>query len=303
MQPGPHQHAFAPAPNPRARRRVPLSRRLDFSTKMAVVLEPCRLAALSFRPMQHHRGVAAARSRDGDTQPTAGAVVIDGLGPRSARLPALAVTAVLALAGCSATVTDGRPVGGEPAHRATDLSSLLLSPEEADAAMHTSGMTIDTTMSTMVDDSGNVEPAACLPVASIAQDGVYAGSGWDAVRVQSLHEPGEDFEHLLHQAVVEFPAPRDAAAFYAESIDTWAACTDTYTYTPTGVIWSVGESAQDGAVLTVATSQQDATWLCSRALSAAVAVVVDVLTCSGDDRSAMTAGTVAQQIAARATNQ
>ena len=253
--------------------------------------------------MQHHRGVDAARNRAGDTQPPASGVVIGGIGPRSTRLPALAVTAVVALTGCSATVTGGRPVGGEPAGRATDLSSLLLSPEEADAAMHTSGMTVDTTMSTMIDDSGNVEPAACLPVASIAQDQVYAGSGWDAVRVQSLHEPGEDFDHLLHQAVVEFPAPREAAAFYAKSIGTWAACTGTYNYTPTGVIWNVGESTQDGAVLTVSTSQQDATWLCSRALSAAAAVVVDVLTCSGDDRSAMTAGTVAQQIAARATNQ
>ncbi|QEM45703.1 sensor domain-containing protein [Mycolicibacterium grossiae] len=184
------------------------------------------------------------------------------------------------------------------------MGSRLLTTEEADAAMHTSGMTVDTTMSSMVGDSGNVEPAACLPAASVAQDGVYAGSGWDAVRVQSLHEPGEDFDHLLHQAVVEFPAPRDAAAFYADSIGTWAACTGTYTYTPTGVIWNVGESTQDGAVLTVSTSQQDATWLCQRALSAAAAVVVDVLTCSGDDRSAMAAAaTVAQQIAARATNQ
>jgi hypothetical protein len=252
--------------------------------------------------MQHRRGVAA-RNRDGDTQPPGGRVVIDGLGPRSARLPALAVTAMLALAGCSAPVTGGSPVGGEPARRASDLSSLLLTPEEADAAMHTSGMTVDTTMSTMIDDSRNVEPPACLPAASVAQDGVYAGSGWDAVRVQSLHEPDEDFDHLLHQAVVEFPAPRDAAAFYADSIDTWAACTGTYTYTPTGVIWNVGESTRGGAVLTVSTSQQDATWLCQRALSAAAAVVVDVLTCSGDDRSAMTAGTVAQQIAARATSQ
>jgi hypothetical protein len=252
--------------------------------------------------MQHRRGVAAPH-RDGDTAPPGGEVVIDGLGPRSARLPALTLAAVLALAGCSATVTGGSPVGGEPASRASDLNSILLTPEEADAAMHTSGMTIDTTMSTMVDDSRNVDPPACLPAASIAQDEEYAGSGWDAVRVQSLHEPGEDFDHLLHQAVVEFPAPRDAAAFYAKSIDTWAACTGTYTYTPTGVIWNVGQSTQSGAVLTVSTSQKDATWLCSRALSAAAAVVVDVLTCSGDDQAATTAGTVAQQIAARATNQ
>lgn len=180
---------------------------------------------------------------------------------------------------------------------------MLLTPAEADAAMHAAGMTVDTTMSTMIDDGANVEPAACLPVASIAQDEEYSGSGWHAVRVQSLHEPGEDFGHLLHQAVVEFPAPRDAAAFYAKSIDTWAACTGTYTYTPTDVIWNVAQTGKDGGVLTVATSQQDATWLCSRALTAASALVVDVLTCSGDAQSAMTASTVAAQIAARATSQ
>ncbi|WP_125939684.1 hypothetical protein [Mycolicibacterium grossiae] len=64
--------------------------------------------------MQHRRGVAA-RDRDGNPQPPGGGAVIDGLGPRSARLPALAVTALLALAGCSAPVIGGTPVGVEPA--------------------------------------------------------------------------------------------------------------------------------------------------------------------------------------------
>lgn len=222
------------------------------------------------------------------------------MNPRSM---AIAAAAALALAGCSPTITDGEPHGDQSAQRSTELGALLLTPDEADAAMHTSGLAVDTTTSTMIDDSRNVEPAACLPVASVTQDQEYARSDWSAMHVQSLHEPGETFDHLLHQAVVEFPAPQDAAAFYTTSIDTWAACTGTYTYTPTGVVWNVGESGEAAGTLIASTSQQGANWLCSRALTAAANLVVDVLTCSSDALSAMTAHTVAAEIAARASTQ
>ncbi|MEU0498062.1 hypothetical protein [Mycobacterium sp. NPDC006124] len=56
-------------------------------------------------------------------------------------------------------------------------------------------------------------------------------------------------------------------------------------------------------MLTVSTSQQAATGLCSYALTAASPVIIDVLTCSGDAQSALTAATVAAQIAAHATSQ
>lgn len=212
---------------------------------------------------------------------------------------AATILTAAALTGC-ATSLDGHPQGDESVRRAAELASIMLTPAEVNDAMNASGMTVDATMSTMIDDP-NMEPATCLAVGSVAQRQEYAGSNWSAVRVQSLHEPGENFAHLLHQAVVEFPTPNDATAFYIQSIDTWAACTGTYT--PTGVVWSVGDSGETGGMLIASTSQRGAAWLCSRALTAASTAVVDILTCSSDAASAVTAHRIAAEIASRASDQ
>lgn len=208
--------------------------------------------------------------------------------------------AALTLAGCTAT-TAGHPEGDYSAQRAAELAGMLLTADEVNDDMNATAMTVDSTMSTMIDDP-NMDPASCLAVGSVAQEQEYAGSNWSAVRVQSLHEPGEDFAHLLHQAVVEFPTSQDAEAFHTKSIDSWAACQGTYTYTPTGVVWNVGQSGQASGMLVASTSQRGAAWLCQRALTSASTIVADVLTCSSDPTAALTAQTLAAQIAANATN-
>src|SRR4029077_8837091 len=128
--------------------------------------------------------------------------------------------------------------------------------------------------STLVDDSPYTKPAECLAVSSIGQEQVYAGSNWRAVRMQSLHEPGQDYSPLAHQAVVEFPTEADAAAFYTKSISLWRACAPaSYTYS-TGdgqqdVTWQVGQVDDNAGMLIASTSQQGAVWLCQRALTTA----------------------------------
>lgn len=129
----------------------------------------------------------------------------------SLRCCAVLAIAAAAAAGCTTTVT-GQPEPGDAARRAADLNALLLTPDEIDSAMNATGMAVDATTSTLVDDSPYTKPAECLAVSSVGQEHVYAGSNWRAVRMQSLHEPGEDYSHLAHQAVVEFPTAADAAA-------------------------------------------------------------------------------------------
>jgi len=103
----------------------------------------------------------------------------------SLRCCAVLAIAAAAAVGCTTTVT-GQPEPGDAARRAADLNALLLTPDEIDSAMNATGMAVDTTTSTLVDDSPYTKPAECLAVSSIGQEQVYAGSNWRAVRMQSL---------------------------------------------------------------------------------------------------------------------
>jgi hypothetical protein len=221
----------------------------------------------------------------------------------SRRCCAVLAIAAAAVAGCATTVV-GQYEPGDAARRAADLNSLLLTPDEIDSAMNATGMAVDTAMSTLVDDSPYTTPAECLAVSSIGEEHVYAGSTWSAVRMQSLHEPGEDYAHLAQQAVVEFPTGADAAAFYTKSVGLWQACAPgRYTYSPSGVTWDVGQVEDNAGMLIASNSQQGEAWLCLRALTATAAIVVDILTCSDDPTGALAAQRIAREIAHRVAGQ
>jgi hypothetical protein len=55
--------------------------------------------------------------------------------------------------------------------------------------MNATSMTVDTTMSSLVDDSPYTTPEQCLAVSSIGQEHVYAGSNWSAVRFAGPDAP------------------------------------------------------------------------------------------------------------------
>lgn len=218
-----------------------------------------------------------------------------------------AVLAIAAAAGCTTTVT-GQHEPGHAARRAADLNALLLTPDEIDTAMNATDMTVDTTKSTLVDDSPNTKPVDCLAVSSMGQEHIYAGTNWEAARMQSLHEPGDDYSHLAHQAVIQFPTAADAAAFYTASARTWQACAPgRYNYSAgagqADTAWEVGPVSDQNRILATSNTQREGDgWTCQRALTAAVNIVADVLTCSylATDRAA---STIARQIAHRVTGQ
>jgi hypothetical protein len=184
---------------------------------------------------------------------------------------------------------------------------VLLTGPELDAALEASGMTADTTKSTLVDDTPYTTPIECLAVSSMGEEQAYAGMNWRTVRMQSAHEPGDDYAHLAHQAVVEFPTASDADSFLTASEQRWPTCAPgRYTYN-TGegdpvTVWVVGPVATKDRILTVTTTEHDSdSWACQRALTAAVNIVVDVLTCSAAPGD--TAATVARKIAEKVTGQ
>ncbi|SBS76641.1 Lipoprotein LppH (modular protein) [uncultured Mycobacterium sp.] len=210
---------------------------------------------------------------------------------------------VAATSGCTTTVA-GQQEPGAAARAAVDLEGVLLTGAEVDAAMGASGMAADTTKSTLVDDSAYTTPIDCLAVSSMGQEQVYAGTNWTSARMQSVHEPGEDYAHLAHQAVIEFPDAPAAAAFLSMSTRKWPSCAPgRYTYSPGGgqaaTVWDVGPAVQKNNILSVTVTEHDSdSWACQRALTAALNIVVDVLTCSAapGDSAAAVAGRIADKV-------
>ena len=188
----------------------------------------------------------------------------------------------------------------------TALDGLLLNPAEVNAALGATGMTLDKTRKWLVDDSDRIE-AACLPVSAIAQDKVYTGSGWTALRIQTVREPVDDYQHLANQAVVAFPTARDAANFFAASQQAWARCAERrYTYNEPGqppTVWTVGKVSDADGILTVPKLQEGGDgWSCQRALTTKNNVAVDIMTCSYNQTDTA-AVTIARQIAEKVAQQ
>src|SRR6202171_4029424 len=132
----------------------------------------------------------------------------------------------------------------------TALPGLLLSPDQVNAAMGATGMTVTKTHFGMSDDSATMEPKECLAIDGSAQAQVYPASGYTAERDQTLQE-GDNFTHYVDQAVVLFPSAKQAGAFFTASAP---ACRQ-YTHTQTNSQWTVGPvSNANGTLSTTATA-------------------------------------------------
>jgi hypothetical protein len=178
------------------------------------------------------------------------------------------------------------------------IDGLLLSPEQVNAAMGATGMTVTETHTVMSDDSATMAPKECLAIDGSAQALVYANSGYAAERDQTLQE-GDNFTHYVEQAVVYFPSAKQASAFFTASAQQWLACHQ-YTHTQTNTQWVVGPISNTNGMLSTTATQLQAKapgWGCGRALALRNNVIIDVNTCSANP--ADSAVNIANQIAAK----
>jgi PknH-like extracellular domain len=183
-----------------------------------------------------------------------------------------------------------------------ELASLLLSPEQVDAAMATKGMTVTDSQSAMADNSATMSPPECLAIDGAAEASIYANSGYWAERDESLNN-GDDFTHYLKQAVVLFPTPEAAGAFFDASAQQWPACRE-YTHTQSGSQWSMGEISNANGTLSTIASQHDAGdpgWACGRALALRNNIIIDINTCSANpaDSAVRIASLIADDVTSR----
>jgi hypothetical protein len=175
---------------------------------------------------------------------------------------------------------------------------LLLIPEQVNAAMGATDMSVTKKHNAMSDDSATMKPKECLAIDGAVQAPVYADSGFTAVRDETVQE-GDNFTHYVEQAVVLFPSAKQADAFFAVSAKQWPACHQ-YTHTQSGSEWTPGPISNANGTLSTIATQQNAKapgWACGRALAVRNNIIVDVNTCSADPKDS--AVNIANQIAAK----
>lgn len=184
----------------------------------------------------------------------------------------------------------------------TGLRALLLTADELNPIMGVTDMKAHAPHDVLSDDSATMQPRECLAVDGVAQEQVYARSGFSAVREQSVSD-GEDNANFVDQAVVLFSTANQAQAFFEASAKQWPEC-EAYTHTQSGSEWTAGRVSNVDGMLGVVATQQNAgesAWqACGRALTAVNNVVVDINTCSVDPKD--TAVVIARQIAAKVPN-
>ena len=176
------------------------------------------------------------------------------------------------------------------------LNGLLLSADQVNTAMGTTGMSSVGTMTEMSDNSFAVSDQACLPLSAAAQAKVYVGSGYTAVRAQVIAKAQQN---ALNQAVVLFSSPQQAGSFFAASAQGWQACSNRqFTLAANGnsQVNSVGPVSNTEGTLSATVTPANSLGVCERALTVANNVAVDVTACAGPSGAAVS---IAHQIASR----
>ncbi len=179
------------------------------------------------------------------------------------------------------------------------LDGLLLSPDQINAEMGATAMTVQSTYTSM---GAGGKGDTCLPLSSPGGTEVYAGTGWSTFRGQILKEGGQGgFRHVVIQAVVLLPSAHDANAFYTASAQRWLDCAN-HEFTTGNYRWSVGPISNTNGTLSASRIQVSPAppvhgWTCQRALTVANNVAIDIDACSGNVGDS--AVSIARQIAAK----
>ncbi|MFZ0905020.1 MAG: sensor domain-containing protein [Mycobacterium sp.] len=184
----------------------------------------------------------------------------------------------------------------------TALQGLLLSPDQLDTAMGTTGMTVTGTLTTLPDGSGQVPDKACVPLEGAGQATVYAGGGFTAVSGQRAAD--QPHAHLVEQIVVLFPSAQGArvlrrvrptlASLRQPQHDetTLAGQTEAHTVGPVS-----NTNGTLSARVTGVLARNGSSGACERALTVANNVAIDIDACGENPSGA--AVNIADQIAAK----
>src|SRR5947208_9280598 len=210
-------------------------------------------------------------------------------GLRAGAVGAVIAASVL-LSGCVSTLSGtavraqhAAPIDVPPLAEAK-LDDVLLSIGELNDIMGSTQMTVTSEPKEMTDHSGEVSDPDCLGAIYGAEEPVYAGSGWTAMRDQVAREPGEDNEHWVEQTAVLYPSAEKAQKFFDEAKSSWEKCSG-YSVSVDDAdatyLWQIDSVTAQDTLITQMTAQEDADgWGCQHGLSVVSNVTVEAWACS-----------------------
>jgi len=234
-------------------------------------------------------------------------VIFVGTATRACAIGTVIAASVL-LSGCVSTVSGtamreqhAAPIDVPPLTEAK-LDGVLLSIGELNDIMGSAKMKVTSELKEMTDHSGEVSDPDCLGAIYGAEEPVYAGSGWTAMRDQVAREPGEDNEHWVEQTAVLYPSAETAQKFFDESKSAWQKCSS-YSVSVDNAdatyLWQIDNVASEDTLITQMTAQEDANgWACQHAMSLVSNVTVEAWACSYDVKDE--AATIANGMVANA---
>jgi hypothetical protein len=202
----------------------------------------------------------------------------------------VAVAMAMLLSGCTTTVSgnalrdkDAAPLDVAPL-KESQLDDVLLSIDEINSILGSTDIEVVDETEEMSDNSHAVSDPDCLGVIFGAEEKVYDGSDWTAVRDQVSREPGDDKDHWVQQTVVLYPAADDAKKFFDDSKSTWKQCggfSVAVDDSESSYIWEVDDVGAKDDLLTQVTTQEDSGgWECQHALSLVSNVTVETWACA-----------------------
>jgi hypothetical protein len=202
---------------------------------------------------------------------------------------AAVIAASAALSGCVSTVSGtavraqhAAPIDMPPLTEAK-LGDVLLSVGELNRIMGSTQMKVTSELGEMTDHSSEVSDPDCLGAVYGAEEPVYAGSGWTAMRDQVVREPGEDNERWVEQTAVLYPSAEKAQKFFDKSNSSWEKCSG-YSVSVDDAdatyLWQIDDVTAEDTLISQMTAQEDADgWACQHALSVVSNVTVEAWAC------------------------
>jgi len=202
------------------------------------------------------------------------------------RCAIVALAVGLMLAGCAGKTTEGRSEGPKPVPDSA-LDGLLLSADEVNSIMGTSGMTPRSHVVTTMADNRNLLPNLnCLGVWQVTQAPIYDPSRWKTLRQQLLRVPDVDqWNYLVVQSVVSYRTADGARAFFDDSANRWSKCANHHVNITLngGALpkWFSGDltTTDNRLAMPYTRGEGDQTRSCQRVLGVTANVIVDVQAC------------------------
>jgi hypothetical protein len=187
------------------------------------------------------------------------------------------LAAACLLTACTSTVTGSavRDPAAAPANvgslKESDIDRIMLTVDEIEDIVGARNLEVILETGEMSDNADSVSDPDCLGALFGAEEAVYEGTGWTAVRDQVVGDEENDRQHWVEQTAVLFPSERQAREFFDDSAAAWGHCAgfsvsvDDYEST---YIWHVEDLDTRDDVIAQVTVQEDFDdWQCQHALS------------------------------------